>query len=334
MVFRPDSSLLDLPDPEIDREKINKMIIATRYSHDPVMVNEVIEHLALKPKSLIVDATIGGGGHAKEILSKHNNIKLLGIDQDAEAIEAARKNLEAFGDRIELIQDNFSNIKSIIGSRGSKVNGILFDLGISSYQIDTPQRGFSFQADAPLDMRMDISKEVTAKDLINNSERESLENIIKNYGEERYYRRIVTAIIKKRPVSTTLELARIVKYSIPRTSPLNATKSTARVFQAFRIAVNNELDNLKKALNGSIDILAPKGRIVVISYHSLEDRIVKDLFRTGATGCICPPRLPKCVCSHKKMLKIITKKPMTPNDREMNDNPRSRSAKLRAAEKI
>jgi len=310
------------------------MLMMKSFKHTPVMVAEVIKYLNLKPGSLIVDATLGGGGHAKAILSTSKNIKLIGIDQDAEAIEAAKDNLKAFGDQVTYVCDNFSNIKMIIGNRKSKIGGILFDLGISSYQIDSPERGFSFQADAPLDMRMDRSATVTAADIINNSCKEELERIIRDYGEERYYRRVASAIIKKRPISTTSELADIVKYSIPKSSPINTTKSIARVFQAFRIAVNKELEALEKALNDSIDLLSAKGRIVVISYHSLEDRIVKNIFKRESMDCICPPKLPACVCDHKKKLNILTKKPVIPTDAEIKLNPRARSAKLRAAEKI
>jgi len=302
------------------------------FKHTPVMIAEVIKYLDLKPGSLVIDATLGGGGHAKAILSSAKNIRLIGIDHDAEAIDAAKENLKAFTDRIELIRDNFSNIKNITGTR--KINGIMFDLGVSSYQIDSAERGFSFQSDAPLDMRMDKSAKFTAKDLINDLSREEIEGIIKDYGEERYFKRIASAIIRKRPISTTSELADIVKYSIPKTSPFNTTKSIARIFQAFRIAVNNELESLEKALNESIDLLAPHGRIVVISYHSLEDRIVKNIFKKESTDCICPPRLPACVCNHRKKLNIITRKPVTPGDAEVKENPRARSAKLRAAEKI
>jgi 16S rRNA (cytosine1402-N4)-methyltransferase len=302
------------------------------YHHIPIMKEETLKFLAPKPSSLIIDATLGGGGHAKAILEFSKTIKLIGIDQDIDAIESAKENLKEFGDRVDLVHDNFSNIKSIIGYR--KINGILLDLGVSSYQIDTSERGFSFQADAPLDMRMDRSAKVSAKDLINDLGQEEIEGIIKDYGEDRYFKRIANAIVRKRPINTTTELADIIKRSIPKTSPVNATKSIARVFQAFRIAVNRELDSLKKALEDSIDILSPKGRIVVISYHSLEDRIVKDIFKRESVDCICPPKLPACVCKHKKKLNIITKKPLTPGDLELQENPRSRSAKLRAAEHI
>jgi len=307
-------------------------MIKMNYEHTPVMLKEVIDHLNVRPKGLIVDATLGGGGHAKAILEASRTVKLIGIDRDADALKAAKENLKEFGGRISFVQDNFSNIRKI--AEDKKIDGILFDLGVSSYQIDASERGFSFQADAPLDMRMDKSAKVTAKDLINDLDREEIERIIKDYGEDRYFKRIAAAIIRKRPINTTAELADIIKRSIPKTSPINATKSIARVFQAFRIAVNNELDSLKKALEDSIGLLAPKGRIIVISYHSLEDRIVKDIFKRESIDCICPPKLPVCVCDHKKKLVIITKKPVTPGEVELQVNPRSRSAKLRAAEHI
>jgi 16S rRNA (cytosine1402-N4)-methyltransferase len=296
------------------------------------MAREVIEYLRPRSKSMIVDATLGGGGHSKEILSRSKNIKMIGIDQDIDAIEAAKENLREFSAQVTFVHDNFSNIRSVIGDR--KVDGILYDLGVSSYQIDSPERGFSFRAEAPLDMRMNRSKNQTAADLINSSSKEEIESIIKEYGEERFFKRIASAIMNKRPVSTTSELADIVKNSIPKTSPVNTTKSIARVFQAFRIAVNRELESLKTALEDSIDLLAPKGRIVVISYHSLEDRIVKNVLKRGSLDCICPPKLPACVCKHRKKLNIMTEKPVTPSGIELKENPRSRSAKLRAAEHI
>jgi 16S rRNA (cytosine1402-N4)-methyltransferase len=304
------------------------------YNHIPVMKEEVIKFLAPKPDSIIIDATLGGGGHAKAILEASKSVKLIGIDRDADALEAAKENLEEFGGRVEFLHANFSNIRSIIEDRKSKIGGILFDLGVSSYQIDAADRGFSFQADAPLDMRMDRSAKTSAEDLVNNLSRDEIEKMIREYGEERYCKRIASAIVRRRPVSTTSQLADIIKRSIPKTSPQNTTKSIARVFQAFRIAVNNELDSLKKALEDSVDLLAPTGRIVVISYHSLEDRIAKEVFKRESIDCICPPKLPACVCKHRKKLNIMTKKPVTPGDAELNINPRSRSAKLRAAEHI
>ena len=295
------------------------------------MPAEVIEYLNLKPKSVIIDATLGGGGHAKAILGASKTIKLIGIDQDADAVESAREKLKLYGDRVSLIRDNFSNIRSIAGNQ--KISGILFDLGLSSYQIDTPDRGFSFQADAPLDMRMDRSTKITAQDLVNDLCREELEKIIRDYGEDRYFKRIASAIIRKRPISTTSQLADTVKFSIPRSTPINTIKSIARVFQALRIAVNDELEKLKKALSDSIDILAPGGRIVVISYHSLEDRIVKETFKREASDCVCPPKQPACTCNHRKTLDIITRKPVSASAKEIAENPRARSAKLRAAER-
>jgi 16S rRNA (cytosine1402-N4)-methyltransferase len=304
----------------------------TSFAHVPVLLKESISFLNIKPGGTYIDATLGGGGHAKAMLKASETAKVIGIDRDAEAIEAAKENLKAFGDRVMFIRDDFSGIKRIAEER--KIDGILFDLGVSSYQIDTPDRGFSFREDAPLDMRMDRSKGRTAEELINTIEPQELERIILEYGEERFFKRIASAIARNRPAKGTFWLADIVRHSIPKTSPQFATKSVARVFQAFRIAVNKELDSLRTALLDSIDMLAPRGRIVVISYHSLEDRIVKTTFKRESIECVCPPRQPQCTCDHKKKLAIITKKPVIPCPEEMDDNPRARSAKLRAAERI
>jgi 16S rRNA (cytosine1402-N4)-methyltransferase len=298
------------------------------------LLKESISFLNIKPGGTYIDATLGGGGHAKAILEASKTAKLIGIDRDAEAIEAAKENLKEFGDRVEFIQVNFSDLRTIFDERRTKIDGILFDLGVSSYQIDTSDRGFSFREDAPLDMRMDRSRGWTAEELINSLDLDELERIILELGEERFFKRIASAIVRNRPVKGTLGLADIVRRSIPKTSPQFATKSVARVFQAFRIAVNGELDSLRTALMDSIDLLAPRGRIVVISYHSLEDRIVKTTFKRESIECVCPPRQPQCTCDHKKKLAVITKKPVTPCPEETEDNPRARSAKLRAAERI
>jgi 16S rRNA (cytosine1402-N4)-methyltransferase len=296
------------------------------------MVREALQYLLPKQHDLIVDATLGGGGHARAILETSKTANLIGIDQDDEAIAAARENLKEFGDRITFVKSNFSDIKSI--ASGQKISGILFDLGVSSHQIDTSGRGFSFREDAPLDMRMNKTLQASAKDLVNDLDQRELERIIMEYGEERFFRRIASAIIKARPVNSTLQLADIIKFSIPKSTPQNTTKSIARVFQALRIAVNSELDSLKTALEEAIDLLSPKGRIVVISYHSLEDRIVKETFKRESVDCLCPPKQMKCTCEHKKKLVIITRKPVIAGDEEVRENPRARSAKLRAAEKI
>jgi 16S rRNA (cytosine1402-N4)-methyltransferase len=296
------------------------------------MVREVLQYLSPKQNTIIVDATLGGGGHARAILEASKTVKLIGIDRDDEAIAAAKEDLKEFGERITFVKSNFSNIKNI--AAGQKISGILFDLGVSSHQIDTSGRGFSFREDAPLDMRMDKTLPTSAKDLVNSLDQRELERIIMEYGEERFFRRIASAIIKVRPVNSTLQLADIIKFSIPKSTPQNTTKSIARVFQALRIAVNKELDSLKTALNDSIDLVSPKGRIVVISYHSLEDRIAKETFKRGSIDCLCPPKQMKCTCEHKKKLAIITRKPVIAGDEEVRENPRARSAKLRAAEKI
>ena len=306
----------------------------TSFAHVPVLLKESISFLNIKPGGIYIDATLGGGGHAKAILEASKTAKLIGIDQDAEAIEAAKQTLKGFGDRVEYVQANFSDLRTIFDERRTKIDGILFDLGVSSYQIDASDRGFSFREDAPLDMRMDRSKGQTAEEMINTLDIVELERIILEFGEERFFKRIASAIVRNRPVKGTLGLANIIKHAIPKTSPQFATKSIARVFQAFRIAVNKELDSLKTALQDSIDMLSPGGRIVVISYHSLEDRIVKNIFKGESIDCICPPRQPQCTCDHKKKLTIITRKPVIADPEEVEVNPRARSGKLRAAERI
>jgi 16S rRNA (cytosine1402-N4)-methyltransferase len=306
----------------------------TSFSHVPVLLKESISLLNIKPGGTYIDATLGGGGHAKAILEASKTAKLIGIDRDIDALNAAKSALKEFGERVEFIQANFSDLRTIFNERRTKIDGILFDLGVSSYQIDASDRGFSFREDAPLDMRMDRSKGQTAEEMINTLDIVELERIILEFGEERFFKRIASAIVRIRPIKGTLSLANIIKHAIPKTSPQFTTKSIARVFQAFRIAVNGELDSLRTALMDSIDLLAPQGRIVVISYHSLEDRIVKNTFKAESIDCICPPRQPQCTCDHKKKLTIITKKPVIASPEELEVNPRARSGKLRAAEHI
>lgn len=311
----------------------------TYFTHIPVLLNETIELLNLKDNGIVVDCTLGLGGHAKEILKKSGaNGKLIGIDRDEEALLIAKENLKDFAGRFTAVKGNFLNIISILnGLNIQKVDGILFDLGLSSMQIDASQRGFSLRADGPLDMRMDRSQKLNATDIINQFSPEDLEKTIRDYGEEKLYKRIVKGIVAQRKIGkidTTLKLIQAIKRSIPRMNPKFETAVITRVFQAIRVKVNNELDNLRSALKDSIDMLTNGSRIVVISYHSLEDRIVKETFRAESKECLCPPRQLKCTCNHKKKLVIITKKPIVPSNEEIKENPRSRSAKLRAAEKI
>jgi len=301
--------------------------------HTPVLLKEAIEFLSLKPGGIYVDATLGGGGHSESILKTLNGKgKLTGIDQDEEAINEARLRLSG---RIELVQDNFSNIKNIL--KGKKINGILFDLGVSSHQIDSPDRGFSLRVDGPLDMRMDKTLKMSAADIVNSWSIEDIAKIIKEYGEEKFAKKIARSIEsarKRKKISTTLELVEIINQSLKPFPPKVKMDGTTRTFQALRITVNDELNKLKKALVDSIDALDKGGRIVVISYHSLEDRIVKTIFRDAEKKCVCPPKVPVCTCAHEQKLKILTKKPVVPAEEEVTKNPRARSAKLRAAERI
>lgn len=285
------------------------------YKHVPVLLRESIDFLNLKDEGIYVDCTLGGGGHTEEIKIRNPRSEIFGIDLDQEALEAAKVRLAKFKN-IEFIHDNFRNIKKFARE---KVDGILFDLGISSHQIEEARRGFSLQKDGPLDMRMDPSQNLTAKDILNRFNQDKLQRIFREFGEERFSHRIAKAIVRKRRVeeiNTTLELKKIVEKAIPT---WKKRESVTRIFQALRIAVNQELDNLKTALDHAIDLLKPGGRIVVISYHSLEDRIVKHTLRKA---------------DQEEKVNILTKKPLLSSAAEISSNPRSRSAKLRAAEKI
>jgi 16S rRNA (cytosine1402-N4)-methyltransferase len=297
------------------------------------MAKETLENLNLKPNALIVDATLGGGGHSEAILKNSpKSVKLIAIDQDDDALITSKKRLSEYADRITFIKGNFGDIKELV--KNISFDGILFDLGVSSYQIDTPGRGFSFQDEGELDMRMDRTIATSAKELVNNSSEEELADIIWQYGEERNSRKIARSIMNVRPLYTTKELANAVMFASRGAPPLEKKKALARVFQAIRIAVNNEMVVLKKAIKDSIELLKPHGRIVVLSYHSLEDKIVKAYFKLGASSCVCPPKVPVCVCGHKRTLDLITKKPISASDEEISANPRARSAKMRVAEKI
>jgi 16S rRNA (cytosine1402-N4)-methyltransferase len=309
------------------------------FLHRPVMVSEVLASLKCRAGGVYLDGTVGGGGHACEILkSSSPNGLLIGIDADLDAIEEAKKRLAPFGDRAILFKDNFTAMGAILKKAGiNRVDGILLDLGVSSFQLDNASRGFSFTLEAPLDMRMDRTRGPSAYDLIHALSKEKLEKIIRDYGEEKMAGRIAAAIVRRRslsPVRTTTELADIVlRASLKARSPRRIHPAT-RTFQALRIAVNRELENLKEALACGIDLLNVGGRFSVISFHSLEDRIVKNKFNDEEKGCICPPEIPLCVCGRKQTLKIITKKPVCPDKNEIQENPRSRSAKLRTAERI
>lgn len=291
----------------------------------------------LKPVSggTYVDATLGGGGHALKILSSVPRVRLLAIDRDAEAITRGKVLLEPFGERVTFIRDNFRNIGEIIATQGlSQVDGILADIGLSTFQLESEARGFSFMKDARLDMRMDKTQDKTAFDLVNTLDASELERIFSQYGEERFSRRIARRIVEQRgsaPIETTGELKDLIHSSIPAKYKREKIDPATRVFQALRIAVNDELGSLSEFLDNAVGSLAKGGRLVVISFHSLEDRIVKRKFKEFSRDCICPPRIPKCVCDHVKSLELLTKKALRPTEEEVASNPRARSAKLRAA---
>ena len=306
------------------------------FNHISVMPNEVTEAVVTNPSGVYVDCTLGGGGHSKLIASKLNaEGMIIGIDQDTEAIEAARMRLSDVNCQVRIVHSNFSKLDDILQELGiNEVDGILFDLGVSSHQIDTAERGFSYMHNAPLDMRMDRSQSLTAYDVINTYDEESLYKIFHEYGEERFSNRIARAIITARsdkPVDTTEELVKIVEKAVPFINKKSGHPAK-RVFQAVRIEVNNELGILNEAVKSAVSHLKSGGRIAVITFHSLEDRIIKNAFKTMASDCICPKDFPVCVCNHKAEIKIIGKQ-ITAADTELESNPRAKSAKLRVAEK-
>ena len=305
--------------------------------HESVLEREVIQNLNLLGGSLIVDGTLGDGGHAELLLKNTTSVRVLGIDRDMRAIERAEKRLAPFRDRITLVHGNFSDIKTILKKANvMNVDGLLLDLGVSSPQLDSPDRGFSFMRNGPLDMRMDSSQKITAADLLIELPDEKLVSVIKEYGEERFSKRIVRAIRqaqKQSAIKTTLQLSNIIS-SVIHASRQTKIHPATRTFQALRIAVNGELEHIKKALRDSVDILQESARVIVISFHSLEDRIVKNFFKTEEKGCVCPPKIPICSCGHKQRLKIITRKPIIPAVEEVRRNSRASSAKLRVAERV
>ena len=302
-------------------------------SHTPVLLSETLRALAVQPGGRYIDCTLGGGGHAAAILDHSSpGGQLLGIDADPNAIEIAQERLQNYRDSILLVNDNFVNLHSIcIKYDFFPVHGILFDLGLSSHQLNSNGRGFSFQYDAPLDMRFSPDQKVTAADIVNTTSKERLAHLIKTYGEEIYCHRIASNIIKERPIETTRQLALIIEKAVGRRGKIHPATKT---FQALRIIVNHELEYLETALRQAIDLLGYDGRLVLIAYHSLEDRIVKQLLQKEARSCICPQDIPTCICGHVPRVKIINKKVITPTITEIDINPRSRSAKLRAVERI
>ncbi len=315
----------------------DKGVEAGEPEHLSVLAKEAVDLLACPTGGIVVDGTVGGGGHAELILRRIGPTgRLIAMDCDRYAIERARRRL---GSRpgLTLVRENFSNLKETLERLGSeKIDALLLDLGLSSFHLGRPERGFSFAAEAPLDMRMDQRLEVTAADIVNDYTQSELANILRKFGEEPNARRIARAMVRERSkkrIRTTTELADIVRRATPRPSRHTRIDPSTRTFQALRIEVNSELDNLKKALDDGVSALRPGGRICVISFHSLEDRIVKRTFAREARACVCPPDFPVCVCGKKPTLKILTSKPIRPSAEEVAANPRSRSAKLRAAEK-
>lgn len=303
-------------------------------THIPVLVERVLKALAVQPGGRYIDCTLGGGGHALAILEQSSpGGKLLGIDADPEAIKAATQRLEVYRDSTLLINENFVNLEAICYKYDFlPVHGILFDLGLSSLQLNSDSRGFSFQHRAPLDMRLNPNQKLTAADIVNTYPEAQLAHLIKIYGEESYNRQIARQIVKERPIKTSFELAQLIERAIRgRKGRLHPATKT---FQALRIAVNQELEHLESALRQAVSLLGFEGRLVVISYHSLEDRIVKQFMQRESKDCICPPSIPTCVCGHTASLRLISRKVITPSSSEVKTNPRSRSARLRIAERL
>ncbi len=310
----------------------------SEFSHFSVLLGECIENLNIKPDGIYVDGTAGGAGHSSKIAERLEHGLLIPIDQDEDAIKVITERLAPYGERVKVVRDNFSNIKAVLDGLGiERIDGLLLDLGVSSYQLDTAERGFSYMADAPLDMRMDNRAARSAYTVINEYSADELKKIIYDFGEERFAPKIVAGILKARekaPVQTTGELVEIIKNSLPSFARREEWSSVKRVFQAVRIEVNRELDVIAPTIEAAVSMMNTGGRIVIITFHSLEDRIVKQTFQALASGCTCPKDFPVCICGNKPKIKILTKKPILPSDAELAVNSRSKSAKLRVAEKI
>ncbi len=309
------------------------------FNHTSVLLKETIEGLKIKPDGIYVDGTLGGGGHSFEIAKRLNdNGRLIGIDQDEAAILAAGERLKDFGDKVTIVRSNYRNALSVLHDLGiEKIDGMMLDLGVSSYQLDTQERGFSYRYDAPLDMRMDLRQTLTAKDIVNGYSETELFHIIRDYGEDRFAKNIAKHIVMaraKKPIETTGELNEIIRAAIPAKMRAEGGHPSKRTYQAIRIECNKELEVLKESLEELIGILNPGGRLCIITFHSLEDRIVKTAFKKAENPCTCPPSFPVCVCGKKSQGKVITGKPVLPCEEEMESNPRSKSAKLRIFEKI
>ncbi len=309
-----------------------------KFHHISVLLNECIDNLNIRSDGIYVDGTMGGGGHSLEIAKRLTTGRLICIDQDPNAHEAAGKRLAEYKDRITFVRDNFGNIKSILDSLEiEKIDGMLLDIGVSSHQLDEAERGFSYQQDAPLDMRMNPDRPFSAYDVVNGYDEDELDRVIFTYGEERWARRIAQFIVKEReakPIETTGELVDIIKKAVPKGARKDGPHPAKRTFQAIRIEVNGELEVLQRAIDDVAARLAVGGRLCIITFHSLEDRIVKEAFRKQENPCICPPQFPVCVCGKKPLGRVITRKPILPSKEELEENPRSRSAKLRVLEGV
>ena len=310
------------------------------FRHRSVLLEETIEGLKVKPDGIYLDGTLGGGGHSSEILKRIKGGCLIGIDQDEEALAAAGKRLSEFGEegkRFTLIRDNYCNAAEAVRTYGvNGVDGIVLDLGVSSWQLDNAERGFSYRYDAPLDMRMDKRQTLTARDIVNDYPESALYQVIRDYGEEQFAKNIAKHIVQarqKEPIETTGQLNELISAAIPAKIQKKGGHPSKRTFQALRIECNRELEVLKNSIDGLIGLLNPGGRICIITFHSLEDRIVKTAFRRNENPCTCPPDFPVCVCGKKPVGRVVTRKPILPTEKEMEENPRSKSAKLRIFEK-
>ena len=307
------------------------------FKHKSVLLDETIEGLNIKPDGIYVDGTLGGGGHSYHIASRLSDKgRLIGIDQDKDAIKAASERLKKFGDKVTIVRDNYTNFRKVLDDFNiEKVDGILLDIGVSSYQLDNTERGFSYNADAPLDMRMDDRQKLTAKDIVNEYDEQTLYRIIRDYGEDKFAKNIAKHIVAARSekeINSTAELVEIISGAIPKKLQKNGNPAK-KTFQAIRIELNHELDVLKESIDGMIDSLNIGGRLCIITFHSLEDRIVKQKFKVNENPCTCPPNFPVCVCGKVSKGRVVTRKPIVPSDEEVAENKRSKSSKLRIFEK-
>ncbi|HJA70770.1 MAG TPA: 16S rRNA (cytosine(1402)-N(4))-methyltransferase RsmH [Candidatus Lachnoclostridium stercoravium] len=308
------------------------------FEHKSVLLEETIESLNIKPDGIYVDGTLGGGGHAFHVCERlGENGRLIGIDQDEAAIEAAGKRLSPFKDKVTIVRSNYENIRSVLEGLGiEKVDGICLDLGVSSYQLDTPERGFTYREDVPLDMRMDQRQEKTAADIVNTYSESELYRMIRDYGEDKFAKNIAKHIVRAReakPIETTGELTEIIKAAIPMKMRVTGGHPAKQTFQAIRIELNRELEVLNQSIDTMIELLKPGGRLCIITFHSLEDRIVKTKFRNNENPCICPPDFPVCVCGRTSRGRVVTRKPIVPTEEEIEENSRAKSSKLRVFER-